>query len=107
MALPVLTEEQRQANLEKAAAARQARSELCARIKSGELDVADVLSMRGEPVVDRLRIYTLLSSLPGFGKARVTKLMEELQISERCRVKGLGVRQEKRLLEKMAEKAER
>ena len=44
MALPTLTPEQRAAALEKAAAARKARGELLAAVKSGHLSVVDVLA---------------------------------------------------------------
>ena len=47
MALPQLTDEQRKAALEKAAAARHARAELREKIKKGETTLKDVLESDG------------------------------------------------------------
>ena len=81
MALPQLTDEQRKQALEKAAAARHARAELREQIKKGE--------------------KSLIESLPGYGKAKAAKIMEELGISATRRVQGLGVRQREQLLEQL------
>ena len=72
MALPQLTDEQRKAALEKAAAARHARAELREKIKKGEVSLESVL--------------------------KAAKIMDELEISATRRVQGLGVRQREQLL---------
>ena len=43
----------------------------------------------------------LIEALPGYGKAKAAKIMEELGISESRRVQGLGVRQREQLLAKL------
>ncbi len=101
MALPNLSEEDRRRALEKAAIARQERAELRRRIKSGELSFADVLADSANPIVARMKVVTLLESLPGFGKAKALKIMSELEISESRRVQGLGARQRDLLLERL------
>jgi len=101
MALPILSEEDRRKALEKAAIARQERAELRRRIKSGELSFADVLADSANPIVARMKVATLLESLPGFGKAKALKIMNELEISESRRVQGLGARQRDVLLERL------
>ncbi len=44
-----------------------------------------------------LRVTELLTSVPTLGPARATKVMAELEISEKKRVGGLGIRQRQRL----------
>jgi hypothetical protein len=101
MALPQLTPAQRTAALEKAAAARQARAKLREQIKKGDKSFADVMKDASNPVVARMKVTTLLESLPGFGKAKAAKIMSELEISESRRVQGLGARQREQLLERL------
>ncbi len=98
MALPQLTDEQRKQALEKAAAARHARAELRENIKNGSVSVAEVLES-DDPIAQRLRVSALIESLPGYGKAKAAKIMDELGISATRRVKGLGSRQREQLLE--------
>ena len=101
MALPILTPAQRTAALEKAAKARQARAELREKIKKGDKTFAQVMKMAADPVVARMKVSTLLESLPGFGKAKAAKIMAELEISESRRVQGLGARQREQLMERL------
>ena len=97
MALPQLTDEQRKAALEKAAAARHARAELREKIKKGETTLKDVLES-DDPIASRMKVSALIESLPGYGKAKATKIMDELGISSTRHVKGLGARQREQLL---------
>ena len=97
MALPQLTDEQRKAALEKAAAARHAHAELRKKIKKGETTLKDVLES-DDPIASRMKVSALIESLPGYGKAKATKIMDELGISSTRRVKGLGARQREQLL---------
>jgi len=103
MALPQLTDDQRKAALEKAAESRRARAELRAQIKDGKLSIEKVLSKADDPVVGRMKVSMLIESLPGYGKAKTMKLMEELGISETRRIKGLGKRQREDLLERLGD----
>jgi hypothetical protein len=101
MALPQLSPEARQAALKKAAEARSARAALRAKVKSGELSFADVLKKAGDPVVDKIKVITLIESLPGYGKAQAATLLTALDISDTRRVKGLGEKQKAALLERL------
>ncbi|MCH4054004.1 MAG: integration host factor [Atopobiaceae bacterium] len=101
MALPELTDEQRKQALEKAAAARHARAELREDIKSGKVSVQEVLDS-DDPIAQRLKVSALIESLPGYGKAKAAKIMDELGISSTRRVKGLGARQREQLLEALS-----
>ena len=98
MALPQLTDEQRKAALEKAAAARHARAELRDNIKAGNITLEEVLNS-DDPIASRMKVSALIESMPGYGKAKAAKIMDELGISASRRVKGLGARQREQLLE--------
>ncbi len=101
MPLPELTDEQRKAALEKAAAARHARAELREKIKKGEISLEEVLDSE-DPIAARMKVSALIESLPGYGKAKAAKIMDELGISSTRRVKGLGARQREQLLEALS-----
>ena len=101
MPLPQLSEEARKEALKKAAEARTARAALRQKVKTGELSIADVLAKADDPVVAKIKVSALIESLPGYGKAKVAKLMDELGISETRRVKGLGARQRAALIERL------
>ncbi len=101
MALPKLSEADRQAALKKAAEARQKRAELRAKIKNGTTSFAEVMRKSDDPIVARMKVSTLLESLPGFGKAKAAKIMAELEISESRRVQGLGARQREMLMKRL------
>jgi predicted nucleic acid-binding OB-fold protein len=96
MPLPKLTEQQRQQALRKAAEARQKRAELRRKLKAGEVSFTEVLNRR-DPIVLRMKVSSLLESLPGIGKARAQKLMKDAGISPTRRVQGLGSRQKEYL----------
>jgi DNA uptake protein ComE-like DNA-binding protein len=99
LALPPLTPEQRAAALEKAAAARKARAELKLRLKSGSTSLVDVLdSGETDDAVGKMRVVALLEAMPGVGKVRAQKLIEELEISPARKVRGLGAKQREALL---------
>ena len=101
MALPQLTDEQRKAALEKAAAARHERAELREKIKSGKVTLEEVLDS-DDPIANRMKVSALIESLPGYGKAKAAKIMDELGISATRRVKGLGARQREQLIEALS-----
>ena len=104
MALPTLTPEQRQQALAKAAIARKKRAELKGELKAGTRTLKDVLSRQGDDTVGKMKVSTVLESLPGVGKVRARKLMEKLDISASRRVRGLGAKQRGALLEEFAKK---
>lgn len=102
MALPNLSDAERRAALKKAAEARQARAELKRKLKSGAVSLKDLLNKADDPIVGRMKVGNLLESLPGVGKARAAKKMEELDISSTRRVQGLGANQKQNLLKEFA-----
>ena len=101
MAIPQLSPEERKAALEKAKAARIKRAEVREDLKAGKLTLKEVLDMTDDPVVGRMRVSTLIETMPGYGKAKAEKVMAELHIAESRRLRGLGERQEAALLERL------
>src|SRR5919201_4290979 len=104
MPLPSLTPEQRQQALEKAAEARRKRAELKSQLKSGNTSLATVLGRDGDETVGKMKVSSVLESLPGVGKVRARKIMEKLDISASRRVRGLGSKQKDALLAEFSSK---
>ncbi len=102
MALPNLSDADRKKALEKAARARQQRAELRKSLKAGDKTAADVLKNSADPIVARMKVRSLLESLPGFGKAKAAKMMDDLDISPTRRVQGLGSKQREQLLARIS-----
>jgi hypothetical protein len=100
MALPTLTEEQRREALAKAAEARKQRAEIKAQLKNGSLGLAEILRRSNEDVLGKMKVSAMLEALPGVGKVRAHKVMEELNISLTRRVRGLGDKQKQALRER-------
>ena len=100
---PSLSPEQRQAALDKAAAARRLRAELKEKLKMGSLTLKELLDQSAsDEVVAKMKVVSVLESLPGLGKVKARRLMDEIGISETRKVQGLGQQQRRRLLEKLA-----
>jgi hypothetical protein len=94
VALPPLTPEQRAAALEKAAAARRERAAVKNRLKHSGASLVEVLKEgQGNEVIGKMKVSAVLEALPGVGKVRARKIMEDLGISESRRVRGLGTNQ--------------
>jgi transposase len=99
VALPQLTDEQRAAALEKAAAARKVRAELKDRLKRGGTNLKEVLDQSdSNEILGKMKVSALLEALPGVGKVRAAQIMERLEIAPSRRLRGLGDRQRKALL---------
>ena len=95
---PPLTPEQRTAALAKAAEARAARAEIKARLKMGSMTLSEALASE-DTNVGKLKVVSLLESLPGVGKVKARKIMEDVEIADNRRVQGLGAQQKLKLLD--------
>ncbi|HEX7276727.1 MAG TPA: integration host factor, actinobacterial type [Acidimicrobiales bacterium] len=96
---PPLSPEARQKALDKAAAARRQRAELKDKLKMGSLSLKELIDQgENDEVVGKMKVLTVLESLPGVGKVRARRLMDEIRISEARRVRGLGAQQREALL---------
>lgn len=105
MPVPPLTAEQRAEALAKAAAARQRRAEIKAKLKhsGGSLDAVLELGQR-DVVVGKMRVAALLESMPGVGKVRAGQIMERVGIAPSRRVRGLGAKQRAALVREFGER---
>jgi len=101
MALPpALSPEQRQAALEKAAAARRARAELKERLKMGSISLAELLQQaERDETVGKTKVLAALEALPGVGKVKARRAMEDIGIADTRRLRGLGKEQRAKLLD--------
>jgi hypothetical protein len=101
VALPQLTDEQRAAALEKAAAARRARAELKDRLKRGATSLTQALKDAAtDDTVGRTRVSDVLAALPKVGKVKAREIMTELGIAPTRRLRGLRDCQRTALLER-------
>ena len=99
---PQLTPDQRQAALEKAAAARRLRAELKDKLKMGSTSLQELFDMADkDELVGKMKVLTVLESLPGLGKVKARRLLEECEISETRRLQGLGANQRRKLFERL------
>lgn len=96
---PVMPEVDRIAANRAAIAARQARAELKRKLRTGETSPLRVLEYAKVPghAAAGLRITDFLLSFPSIGAVKADRIREELQISDRKRLGGLGNLQRDRL----------
>jgi DNA uptake protein ComE-like DNA-binding protein len=98
---PQLTPEQRADALAKAAIARAARAEIKNQLKIGSMSLAEALSST-DSAVGKLKVVSMLESLPGVGKVKARRIMDDIGIADNRRVQGLGQQQRAALLEQLA-----
>jgi hypothetical protein len=100
---PQLSPEQRQAALDKAAAARRARAEIKDKLKMGSTSLGELFDQAdSDPNAGKMKVLTVLESLPGLGKVKARRVLEDVGISETRRVQGLGANQRTKLLETLS-----
>ena len=91
---PQLSAEERSAALDKAKHSRQIRAAIKAKVKTGDLTLADVFKQAdSDLVVGKMRVADLLAALNGVGKIRASAIMDRLNISPTRRIQGLGKHQ--------------
>lgn len=96
---PKLTDEQRAKALEKAAEARRVRAEAKELLKTGSMSLKELFERAdSDDLMAGLKVESLIAALPGTGKIKAKRLMEELGIAENRRIRGLGVNQKEALL---------
>ncbi|MDO4910632.1 MAG: integration host factor, actinobacterial type [Corynebacterium sp.] len=101
MALPKLTDEQRKEALAKAAEARKARAELKEKLKRGGITLKEVLEKaQDDEIIGKTKVSALLEALPKVGKVKAKEIMDDLEIAQTRRLRGLGERQRRALLER-------
>ncbi len=102
MGVPQSSPEQRQAALEKAAAARRVRAELKVLLKSGSLTLPRLFDRAdSDELVAGMKVYSLVASLPRVGKVKAGRIMAEIGIADNRRIRGLNDRQRQALLDEL------
>ncbi len=66
----------------------------------GTMSLAEALDSDDDNV-GRLKVVAVLESLPGVGKVKARRTMEEIGIADNRRVQGLGAQQRKALLDEL------
>lgn len=103
MALPEISEEQRRQALEKAGEARRTRAELKELLRTGSLTLEEVFERaEADDIVAGTKVASLLPAMPGIGKVKAKRTMEELGIADNRRIRGLGSNQRAALLERFS-----
>ena len=97
---PQLTPEQRAAALIKAGEARVARAQIKARLKMGSMSLVEALDSN-DVNVGKIKVVSMLESLPGVGKVKARRLMDEIGFADNRRVQGLGAQQRASLLRQL------
>ncbi len=69
------------------------------RLKMGSLTFTEVLDQAAnDEVIAKTKVLAVLESLPGVGKVKARRTMEEIGIAESRRLRGLGDQQREKLL---------
>ena len=99
MAPPELSDEQRKAALEKAAHARRVRAEAKQLLKMGTITFPELLQRaEDDDLIAGIKVGSVLESIPGMGKVKAKRLLEDLRIADNRRLRGLTERQRTDLL---------
>ena len=85
--LPKLTPEERFAASQKAIETRRARMRLKREMKDGNLSVAAAIEL---PVMQRMKVFEFIRSIPGIGINRAREFMLSNSIADNRRVGGLS-----------------
>jgi hypothetical protein len=98
--LPELSADDRAAAAAAALEARRRRAELKAQLSRGDISVAEVLSVAAsDRAIAKMRVMDLLEAMPRIGPVRAQAIMEQLEIASSRRLRGLGERQRRGLVE--------
>ena len=99
MPAPKMTDEQRARALARAAEARRVRAEVKQLLKTGSLTLEELFVRAEEDeLIAGIKVGAVVVSMPRMGKVKAMRLLEELGIDEKKRLRGLGSRQKEALL---------
>lgn len=100
---PKMSQEQREAALAKAALARRTRAEAKELLRTGSLDLSELLDRAdSDEILAGMKVFAALAALPHFGKVKAGRLMEELEIADNRRIRGLTDRQRRALVDALS-----
>jgi ribosomal protein S13 len=70
------------------------------KLKMGQITLASLLERAStDELVGKMKVISVLESLPGIGKVKARKLMDEIGVAETRRLQGLGSNQKERLIQ--------
>ncbi len=70
----------------------------------GSLSLRELLDQgERDDIVGKMKVLSVIEALPGVGKVKARRLMEDVGISETRRLQGLGDNQRKKLFDKLSE----
>lgn len=96
---PELSPKARQEALAKAAEARRARAEMKDKLKMGSVSLRELFDLaEKDETIAKTKVVSVLQSLPGVGKVKARRIMDQFDISDNRRLRGLGVKQRESLL---------
>ena len=73
------------------------------KLKMGNLTLDQLLTQAdSDGTVGKMKVVSVLESLPGLGKVKARRLMETVGISDSRRLQGLGAKQRESLLKETA-----
>ena len=98
---PPISPEARTAALEKAANARRMRAELKEKLKMGSVTLSELFEQADDETIAKMKVLAVLESLPGLGKVKARRAMDDIGIAQTRRVQGLGANQRKALLDRL------
>src|SRR3546814_19002471 len=88
---PVLTPEQREQALAKAAEARRARAEIKEKLKMGSLTLRELLDQAAsDDHVGKMKVLAVIEALPGVGQVKAPRTQAVIGISDTRRLRCLG-----------------
>lgn len=91
-----ITTDERDEGLKKALEVRRMNAAIKNAIRTKQHDIEWALN---NPDAQGIRVYQLIMSIPGIGKAKADKIMAQAGIQKNRRVRGLGRKQAENLIE--------
>lgn len=67
----------------------------------GSMTLPELFDQAADETIAKMKVLAVLESLPGLGKVKARRTMEDIGIAETRRVQGLGANQRKALLDRL------
>ena len=67
----------------------------------GSVTLPELFDQAADETIAKMKVLAVLESLPGLGKVKARRTMEDIGIAETRRVQGLGPNQRKALLDRL------
>lgn len=67
----------------------------------GSITLAELFEQSADESIGKMKVLAVLQSLPGLGKVKARRTMDDIGIAFNRRVQGLGANQRKALLDRL------